>query len=566
MKNKYIGITIGPIYDTMLLASTPAALWGSSFLFSYIAKRLCEKLIESGVEESDFILPFFQIKDKKLVLPDIENLKINDLVKSGIGLFPDRIIYKGSDLIKAQKIIDETKEEIALKFANDLTTDNSEYQEADIKEYFFQYLQIYAVCNDVNKNAILELSPFLDAYELQKSFVSIEKTNYILELFINKEQKSRNEKIKTSFLVADKENWQLTHTDSDNSLTDKTNYRIKDITYISGGSAKVKNMKKHYYYAIVQADGDYMGKVLESLNGDTDKIREFSKKCFTYGAISSQLINAFGGVTLYAGGDDLLFIAPVESVKSGQPKALLELLEEISCCFNKLFSNFTELDNEYKPALSFGVAIHYHKFPLYEALKNASYLLFDVAKSKRNSVAIKLQKHSGKSLEFIVKNFYSEQGLNQNIKDVMQLCSESIREEYLNSVAHKISQFDVLFSFADKMNILNAAFENTFDSSDHKLVSSAKYIEEIKELFKKLKDIEANVPERQSMTDNPKGTEMNELERQSKSEKSNDTEMNNSENQYINKEAEVSSKVYALLALLEFIKFYTEEGSETREA
>ena len=34
MSNKYIGITVGPIVETLLLTTKPAGLWGASYIFS----------------------------------------------------------------------------------------------------------------------------------------------------------------------------------------------------------------------------------------------------------------------------------------------------------------------------------------------------------------------------------------------------------------------------------------------------------------------------------------------------------------------------------------------------
>ena len=44
MSKEYIGITIGPIFDTILDASSPAAMWFTSFLFSDLTRRICDKI------------------------------------------------------------------------------------------------------------------------------------------------------------------------------------------------------------------------------------------------------------------------------------------------------------------------------------------------------------------------------------------------------------------------------------------------------------------------------------------------------------------------------------------
>ncbi|MDR3085293.1 MAG: hypothetical protein LBU47_03155 [Christensenellaceae bacterium] len=43
-KQSYIDITIGPIIDTLLLSSTPAGLWGTSYFMSELSRELCKRL------------------------------------------------------------------------------------------------------------------------------------------------------------------------------------------------------------------------------------------------------------------------------------------------------------------------------------------------------------------------------------------------------------------------------------------------------------------------------------------------------------------------------------------
>ena len=59
-KNKYIAITIGPIFDTMNLVSSPAALWASSYIFSSVAKEICHILkTDYNIDEEQIITPYY---------------------------------------------------------------------------------------------------------------------------------------------------------------------------------------------------------------------------------------------------------------------------------------------------------------------------------------------------------------------------------------------------------------------------------------------------------------------------------------------------------------------------
>ena len=76
----YVGITIGPIYATLMRTSTPAGMWFVSTMFSKVSEELCKELVEKGLERKNIFSPYFG-ENKKLLIPD------------GIGLYHDRILF-----------------------------------------------------------------------------------------------------------------------------------------------------------------------------------------------------------------------------------------------------------------------------------------------------------------------------------------------------------------------------------------------------------------------------------------------------------------------------------------
>lgn len=48
MSEYYVGITIGPIIETLCMASRPASLWCASSMFSWLAEDICNKAIDIG--------------------------------------------------------------------------------------------------------------------------------------------------------------------------------------------------------------------------------------------------------------------------------------------------------------------------------------------------------------------------------------------------------------------------------------------------------------------------------------------------------------------------------------
>ena len=83
---KYIGATIGPIYNTISRAESTRELWSSSYLFSYIMREIIKELCKKG---NKFVLPY--TGDNYL-----EGGK-------GVGLFHDRFIMK----VKSEKDFDD---------------------------------------------------------------------------------------------------------------------------------------------------------------------------------------------------------------------------------------------------------------------------------------------------------------------------------------------------------------------------------------------------------------------------------------------------------------------------
>lgn len=446
MKKTYIGITIGPIFDTMDFVSSPSALWASSFMFSYISKSICTILTErnAGIK---IVTPYFKMSDKKSYLR-------ND----GVGLYHDRIIFEkpdGFDIKSIDDIKNEVIDDISQKFNFGKT------------EYLKEYIMIAAVEAEA-ENPIIEISPLLDSLELSKSFVATESSNPILNTFTSvnvdeikedsqkKKAASRNDEIKRIV----KENLQITgwqlFKDGEKGIKD-----LGDIAHCDDADRKYND-----YCAIVRADGDRIGKIIENL--ECDQFTDFSETCFKYCSAAAELVKKYNGVTIYSGGDDLLAILPCKSSNSEVSSfngTVFDFAEELSGEFNKSFEKYIETIEDNKPSLSIGILMFYKKYPLYEALSESVGLLFGTAKEKRNCTAISLQKHSGQSSCVIIPN--------QSMQDVIKLKNEIIssggykKEEALVSVLHKLSLFENLFERASSDKQIDNLFTNIFDASEH---------------------------------------------------------------------------------------------------
>ena len=347
-----------------------------------------------------------EFKDRTFITPYIKDGSIFD-ENSPVGLFHDRFIFESidGDLSKLEMIIIDVCNDIASQLG---------LEHHQVKEY----LQIHYFEKELDnsKNPILELTPYLDTKEL---FFQISQD----ETFAKSLRRKKG--------------------DDDNFLTAGKNI-IDDL----------KKLSHNNYYCVVHADGDNMSKAIE----DKNKIENVSKNLFEYCKESNKLIKDFGGQTIYAGGDDLLFFAPV--LNKDKNKTIFELCEKISNIFNTKIPSAT---------LSFGISINYVKFPLYEAVENSRELLFAKAKNdQRNNIAFNVTKHSGQSFETIINKS------NKEVYDNFLVFTSNIKggedmDNFLHSIHHKIDTYKTTINLiANNKEKLQNFFDNYFNESIHK--------------------------------------------------------------------------------------------------
>ena len=286
-----------------------------------------------------------------------------------------------------------------------------------------------------------ELAVLFDGMELRCQTVPVEKENYIAS-FLD------NDTIRYSFLVERLKkkgtgDWQLFRNTSD--------YGIKTITDLARSDGDPKEWKRYSYYAYVISDGDHMGDVLSQLKA-TDAVREFSQKCLQYNTKACKCIEDFGGLVVYAGGDDLRFLAPLTKYNSDArcQKTLFDLLLEIKKRFEEVFTVKKDGENNTstEPTISFGVAITYHKYPLYETGIMTESLLFKAKDSGRDSMCIYIQKHSGQSAKYVIRNLSKCNNTNGLLRDLNDVINERINDTSMNSVLSHITQYTGVLDFA----------------------------------------------------------------------------------------------------------------------
>ena len=451
MANNYIAVTIGPVLDTINLASSPSALWAASYMMSMLSKNISLSLIAHKVKQEDIVSPYFD-KDDELFNR-----------KDGVGLFHDRVIFKADkfDIKDFPAVRDEAIENTVKYFG---------FKSDKDKKYFKDYFLVSAVYLEESESPIMDSGKILDCLELAKRFVSSEESNPILSFYNSEDittSPSKNDAIRIQVTKEMKmSQWQL--------LDDHR--RISSISDIAKGHGNKKEWKKYSYYAVVRSDGDRISKIIESLA--PEQIRDFSEICLKYCSdIADKVHNEYGGVTIYAGGDDLLALMPVEY----EGKNIFEFTKEANDHFVKSFAKFKK-----DVSLSFGIFVAYEKFPLYEALEESGHLLFDIAKdiNNKNCVAIRFQKHSGQSEGLIIPNKDMQEYItfhNNCIKNT----SDDADEKVIYSAMHKFALFDDMFNNVETAELENV-FKNIFDADKQK--SNSFLQKELYEFFKKLKE------------------------------------------------------------------------------
>lgn len=397
----YYGITIGPIFDTVMLSSKPLGLWLASYMFSEFSREICYQLHQSGVSEADFFSPAYE----------------QATTSSAIGRYHDRIIFQSrlskSDIVEVVQVaISKLDEELQAGFS--------------LKEYFVYHI---AQLDEIGSgNPITAFSPILDSLELNQPLTAGEHVLKLRNLL------GVNDAIKERPIFQNNKD----SLRADVCLLNKKE-KLRSIADITQGQR---------YYAVIQADGDGVGKLLQGLA--TPDIRDFSKKLLSFSKEVSDEIRSIGGSLIYAGGDDILALAPANPVGTDWLAFADKLNEKLKEC----------LGNE-SVSLSMSISIFYHRYPLYEALKKAANQLFQVAKRKpvdRNAVVFHIEKNSGQIIDFIVKYDWKEgNGLYHKLLSNLPANLEGAN----NSIMYHFIQNAILFEKA-----LNSSYKSEGEEKD----------------------------------------------------------------------------------------------------
>lgn len=238
----------------------------------------------------------------------------------------------------------------------------------------------------------------------------------------------------------------------------------------------------HNYLAIIHADGDNVGKIIKNMKGNVYDskgillsqdiaLKAFSKVLTKFSIDAAKIIADYGASSVYIGGDDLFFFAPVASRNkiSNKWQCIFDLIKDIDNQFNTAVRdqkdyNFNQSKEE-QLSLSYGLSITYRKFPLYEA-RNISYELMKIKAKKEmkgNSIATNIIKSSGHEIPFCISKKNPE--IFQCFLDMIHTRIFS-NENFINSITYKLESLrEVLVPISNNPSRVKNFFENNFNEN-----------------------------------------------------------------------------------------------------
>ena len=502
---KYLALTIGPIYKTMSQARKTRELWSASFSFSLLMKYLIDEFSKHG----ELLSPSPNVKlplhgagvypdrcyiklNKAMTETEINNNKEIALKEFSLatGYNPNELAYFQIYVVQKEIACNPIKSlnvildglELSKKYFSIKTFDiNYYWNTQSVSPEFFQNLYEKGYGDDEILPPILvkysgaksktfkrfKSIPEISTTELEKQHPS-EYWNALGIQYL----KTSNGEINFEQLAQNKEDEQI-----EDNIINALKSEFKD------------NFKfRHKYFTIVQADGDNVGSLIGEIEKNNGDIMSFSNALNEFVSSAAGELKKYGAFPIYMGGDDLLFFAPLTNDKyEFEGLDFRELFppeknEKYRVNGNNVFFLMTRLNFMFKEklapivnkymkdktvSLSFGLSVGYYKKPMNEILAESYELLFYNAKKQpcKNYIALKLEKHSGQSLDF---------GFTQNTPlyyYFLNLCTESKGkdENFLNSVMFKINnQKKIIIELANDVNKLKYFFDENFNEASHK--------------------------------------------------------------------------------------------------
>ena len=501
-ESSYMGLTIGPIYNTLLQVRRTRAVWAASYFFSWFIKQVVDRSKKAGLS---------------IILPYSEKIYAGSF---GAGLYADRVYFdlKGSAKSELELILNQILDELSEDISKHTGKDKK-----DILHYLHEYLNLHITESHIsNKDEILyKLNDDLDQKELFTNAPLHNEDNFLLEyldtplsVFTRLAEdafgKSRGLRFKCIAEIATGTLRGLNTLQYDiiaqATLSNKKS-KSEDIDFIDAvqNNEDLSGFLKphHKYYTVLYADGDNIGNLLKKISHDFSALQTFSRHLFDFGLRAEQVIRNFGGCAIYLGGEDILAFLPLaySPEANAYTHNLLDLIHLLDVEFEETLGRYAKEINVNPPSLSYGLMSAYVKFPLKEAMHTAHGLLEELKNNKlkfpgKNTIGWRLQKHSGQYLQcFIDKTKTCSWSALRSITieytkeiDYDQTKKEPENARLLSGVIHRLQDplFTDVFYLAVREERLEPFFNNFFNEGIHKTTGTEKFLTDLRGLSEKV--------------------------------------------------------------------------------
>lgn len=391
-KKLCVGCTIGPIFATLNKARTPLEIWMASYLFSRVAEEMVGRLAAAP--------------RVRMISPSSEGCKIAREAR-GVGLYSDHIFFEikdTADAAEAERLIADAKRAALLALAEDAVLSTGEdAQPADWADQLDREIFVLSAVRCQDREQPIPMSQLTDELDLLECYppyvdVSSAQEPDLLEKYLISMATRRSAWVHDQQVYRSDFEALMRPADADDPDSDRLDS----------------------YVALVQADGDNVGRLLGRLSaaGKVELIGKISDFLFKCGRENADFVRTFDAMPIFFGGDDMLFLAPVRS-QAGSVFALVgQLQARFEAGYQALLDKEPELQalaaGMDKPSLSFGVMLCYGKYPLKLIRETAKSALSDTAKKvewtrvngaerSKRAVCITLRKHSGQTSQICLK-------------------------------------------------------------------------------------------------------------------------------------------------------------------
>lgn len=500
----YLALTIGPIYKTIERARKTRELWASSYLLSQFMRILLTKIQAAGIGEA--------------LSPSLDELDAQNTQGTtwhGAGIWNDNCFFRLPDVASVNKakkelpaIIKAAKSELLDLILLDIGKDKWDGpKEAGMRTILAKHFHCHAAIWESDGNApIIETlskltnsAEMLDQYPgMHDDFVSkamfrgkavkglydlgFSERDEVFTYYINNFDKITRERRMPSLLEialreyrkeSDFYKDEIARIISENSQegddveSEKEEREMIELLKSDKNTTGIPFKKRHKYVAVVQADGDGVGSIISGEKDESD-VLGISKQLMAFSTAAVQNIFDYDGLPVYAGGDDLLFIAPLQNKDD---KNLFQLLQKID-------ATWKEKKPTENSSISFGVSIFYYKDPLGEVLPNARQLLNVVAKKlaterkatddapevmhQKDALAFRVMLHSGQAFATVLHKHGTAW---ERWMDLMEQHAVQSEAAFVAGVVHTLERLGWLLEDACQNGRTEAFFEHHFNEA-----------------------------------------------------------------------------------------------------